>query len=67
MITIQIGKCDYKIKGGATGPSSCCGFCNEFSDCAAFTFYNGQCFLKTECGKPINGPGLQGAVSGFIK
>ena len=64
-----LGVCDYKIKGGMTGPNSCCSICAGLPDCSSFTFYQGQCFLKKGCtGKTKNKAGrLAGAVSAYYK
>ena len=63
------GKCDFKVRGGATDPSSCCLFCSKHLECSAFTFFNGQCFLKSGCStiRPGQGEFLKGAVSGYLK
>mmetsp|Transcript_26200 Transcript_26200/g.38816 ORF Transcript_26200/g.38816 Transcript_26200/m.38816 type:complete len:481 (+) Transcript_26200:100-1542(+) len=65
------GKCDFRVRGGATGPSSCCSICSSFPECSAFTFYGGQCFLKSGCKKPPGGPNsrlvIKGAVSAYLK
>lgn len=63
------GICDYKIKGGMTGPNSCCSICTSLAECSSFTFYQGQCFLKKGCaGKSKSKMGrLTGAVSAYFK
>lgn len=41
------GKCDLKMRGGATSAVSCCKYCNEAQGCVAFTYSAGVCFLKS--------------------
>jgi hypothetical protein len=60
------GVCDLNIKGGVTGPSSCCGVCDKTDGCRAFTFYQGTCFIKN-CANPNGNAHLSGAVSAYIK
>lgn len=64
-----LGKCDLKIVGGATGPSTCCSKCATDEKCGAFTFYGGQCFLKgKKCDFNVQGgTPLKGAFSGYLK
>ena len=61
------GKCDLKIKGGATSAASCCLACSKVSGCKAFTFFNAQCFLKSCTTQSQSQQILQGAVSGYIQ
>jgi hypothetical protein len=42
-----IGICDLQVKGGATSGASCCRYCNDNPRCKGFTFFSGQCFLKS--------------------
>mmetsp|Transcript_25763 Transcript_25763/g.42987 ORF Transcript_25763/g.42987 Transcript_25763/m.42987 type:complete len:551 (-) Transcript_25763:52-1704(-) len=62
------GMCDLKMKGGVTGPPSCCQLCNAMDKCKAFTFFSGSCFFKTCHGvnSRSRGQHLAGAVSAYL-
>ena len=63
-MSTMVGVCDLRMKGGITGPSSCCDHCLKTSGCAGFTFYQGTCFFKS-CSTRRSESHLSGAVSAW--
>ena len=63
---IVLGKCDLKMRGGATSAVSCCKYCNEAPECSAFTYSSGVCFLKscTSTNPMSSRESMKGVVSG---
>ncbi len=65
-----LGSCDLTVKGGATGPATCCKLCSSTPLCKAFVYtVSGTCFLKS-CSRASHGNNpavVDGAVSGYNK
>lgn len=63
------GVCDLRTVGGATSAASCCAQCVKTATCAAFTFFNGACYLKS-CARvesKSSQENIAGAVSATLK
>jgi hypothetical protein len=56
------GMCDLKSIGMATSGASCCKHCVKTANCRGFTYYSGNCFLKS-CQTLGKHTSLMGAVS----
>lgn len=61
------GTCDLAVKGGVTGASACCKKCSDDRACVAFTYFSGQCFLKSCKTSSRGSVSLSGAVSAVKK
>ena len=64
---LSLGRCDLKMRGGATSAASCCSFCSTTPKCKAFTYLSGTCHMKNCNDVTLNSNGMvvEGSVSGF--
>ena len=64
---LSLGRCDLKMRGGATSAASCCSFCSTTPKCRAFTYLSGTCHMKNcnDVTLNSNGMAVEGSVSGF--